>query len=186
MCIDDATKTILRLLELAVRKRDPSQSELEVRKELGCRQESLDAVPLRAGRIQHERRGGPYRSVFLTDPFVFGRLLLHVQAHGNELLLHELLDTRVRPHLSFQLSAASSHRCGREVEQDRPVLLLRPLELSVEIVTPRDTHYILLRCFLDDCVRVACRLSPSAAAARARAHASAGSSPPRRCRAPGV
>ncbi len=60
--------------------------------------------------------------------------------YGDEMLVNEVGDLRIRIYLGIQPSASASRRRGAEIEQYRPVLLLGLRQRGVGIFGPVHAH----------------------------------------------
>ena len=96
----------------------------------------LDPVTLVAAAVDDQRRRRPLRVEARTQPLELVGILAHMRAHGRELLLDEVHDSRIRIHLGIQPSTAASHRGGAEVEQHR--FAAAPFQRCFEIAFPGD------------------------------------------------
>jgi hypothetical protein len=101
-------------------------------------EEPLHAMTLVAARIDDEDRRSPLRAETRTQPLELVGLIPHVDAHGNELVGDELRNLAGGIHLGIQPSAAASHGCSAEIEQDVPIGARRVRQCGVEIVPPGD------------------------------------------------
>ena len=119
---------------------DLAQAELELREEIVGLQETLDPMVFLPIGIQLEKRRGPQRRVLFTNSLEVLGLLAHVQPHRNEIFLDEPCDAVLRVHLGIQPSAAASHGCGAEIEEDWLVLSSSVIERLVDVPPPTNFH----------------------------------------------
>src|SRR5213078_1115618 len=107
-------------------------------------QKTLDPMLLDAVGIEQKNRRRPRRLVTFAVLLECRRIVLHVYAGGNKILIDKAHDALVGPHLGVQPSTATSHRRGAEIEQHGLPLRLGVLEDSIHIVAEIDFHVSFL------------------------------------------
>jgi hypothetical protein len=121
---------------LLVREGDPAQPQPKLRQKVIRRQIARELVPLLALGAQDEQGRRPVH----LEPVKGGGLLFDVDFDGNEVLVYEVGDPRVRIDLGIQPSAGPSSRGGAEVQQQGLVFLLGPRQGGIYILGPFDGH----------------------------------------------
>src|SRR6185295_4589456 len=96
-------------------------AEGELRQEVVCLQETLDAVMLLAVRAEEEDGRRPLDVETLHG----SRVLPDVNADGDEVFADQLVYAGLGIHLGLQPSASPSERSGGEVEEERAVFPFR-------------------------------------------------------------
>src|SRR5215210_550792 len=91
-------------------------------------------MELVAIRSELEHRRSPLRVVLLAVLLERVRVVLHVHARRNEVLVYELSHPLIRPHLGIQPSTAASHRRRAEIEKHGLAVHLRFSQDVVYIV----------------------------------------------------
>src|SRR5437867_13210712 len=140
----DFPEAPLRLGPLLLRKSQLRPAQHQLCEQVISGKEAFNAVLLDAVGIEQQNRRGPRRLESLAEPLEGLSFVLHVHAGGKKTLVDVPYHPLIRPHLGIQPSAASSHRCGAEVEQNGLALRLRILEDLIHVVAEIDWHNISL------------------------------------------
>ena len=111
-----------------------------MREEIVGGQKALDSMLFDPSGVEQENRGGPRRLIAFTVFFERLPIILHVDAGGKKIVVHEAYDAFIRPHLGIQPSTATSHRGGAEVQECGFLLCLGVLEDLFHIVLEIDLH----------------------------------------------
>src|SRR5207249_11817864 len=99
-------------------ERGPSQNELQERKEIVGRKETLEAVTFGAVCIRHDQGGRPLG----FEALEILRAFLDVDLNGYKVLTNEPAHLLLRVNLGIQPSASRSHGRGAEIKQNHLVL----------------------------------------------------------------
>jgi len=114
------------------------ETQCNLREEIIDRQKSLDTVPFLTFGIKDENCRRPLRVVASAEALVFVLLIADVNANRFQLVGDETRHLWIGIHLGFQPSAAGSHRCGGEVEQNPALGVASARERGIEIMRPGD------------------------------------------------
>ena len=112
MRLGDARELLRRLGGLPAREEGLADPEIDLRQEVGNRQESFDPVALRAVGIHHQERRRPLHA----EPLELRLLLLDVDLDRKERAGDRVDDLRIGIDLGIQPSTSASLRRGAEVQ----------------------------------------------------------------------
>src|SRR5713226_9443163 len=103
-------------------------------------------MPLLSSGVDDEDGGRPLSSVSLSEALELVRLIANVDAHRDEVLIHEFDDAWIGVDLGIQPSATASHRRRAEVQQHMLSLSARRLQRGFQIRAPGDRGFLAGHC----------------------------------------